>query len=106
MLKLHRYLDAPEAQNIIDKDPEYFAEDTELLGGCASTGRSLTDLKSVECLDHFMECRYAEMEFVSNNPVSTAIEELDATCEHLEEIGPLEKEKYGTSLTMWRQALG
>ena len=105
MLKLHRYLDAPLAQNIIDNDSEYFAGDTDLLRECASTGMRLTDLTSVECLDHFMKCRYAEMEFVSNNPVGAARAELDETCEHLAKIGPLEKENYGMSLTRWRQAL-
>lgn len=105
ILKLHRYLDAPEAQNIIDKDSEYFAEDTELLSECASSGRRLTDLTLVECLDHFMECRYAEMEFVANNPIGTAVSGLEETCKHLEKMGPLEMEKYGTSLNRWREAL-
>lgn len=105
ILKLHRYIDAPEAQNIIDKDSEYFAEDTELLSECASTGRRMADLTLVECLDHFMECRYAEMEFVDNNPVNTAIGELEETCKHLEKMGPLEMQQYGTSLNKWRDAL-
>ncbi len=105
ILKLHRYLDAPEAQNIINKDSEYFAEDTELLSECVSTGRRLTDLTLVECLDHFMECRYAEMEFVTKNPISAALKELEETCKHLEKIGPLEMRKYGTSLNNWREAL-
>lgn len=105
ILKLHRYLDAPEAQNIINKDSEYFAEDTELLSECVSTGRRLTDLTLVECLDHFMECRYAEMEFVTKNPISAALKELEETREHLEKIGTQEMQKYGTSLNKWQEAL-
>jgi hypothetical protein len=105
ILKLHRYLDAPEAQNIIDKDSEYFAEDTELLSECISTGRRLTDLTLVECLDHFMECRYAEMDFVANNPISRAKDELKETYEHLKKIGPEELTKYGTSLNKWWESL-
>jgi hypothetical protein len=105
ILKLHRYVDAPEAQNIIDNDSEYFAEDTELLSECVSTGRRLTDLTLVECLDHFMECRYAEMDFVANNPVNSAKDELKETYEHLEKIGPEELRKYGTSLNNWQDVL-
>ena len=105
ILKLHRYLDAPEAQNIIDKDSEYFAEDTELLSDCASAGRNLTDLTLVECLDHFMECRYAEMEFVTKNPISAALKELEETRKHLEKIGPFEMQQYEASLSNWQEAL-
>jgi hypothetical protein len=105
ILKLHRYLDAPEAQNIIDKDSAYFAEDSPLLSECVSTGRRLTDLTLVECLDHFMESRYVEMEFVASNPLHAAKEELQETCEHLQKMGPLEMQEYGTSLAMWRDAI-
>ncbi len=105
ILKLHRYLDAPLAQNIIERDAEYFAEDTELLSDCVATGRNLNDLTLVECLDHFMECRYAEIEFVANNPISDALKELEETLEHLGKIGPEEMKKYGTSLNKWRETL-
>ena len=105
VMKLHRYLDAPDAQHIIERDPEYFADDTELLSECAATGRRLSDLTQAECLDHFMECRYAEMEFVSNNSLASAARELGETCDHLERIGPIEANKYGVSLKRWADAL-
>jgi hypothetical protein len=52
-----------------------------------------------------MECRYAEMDFVANNLVSNAKDELNETYEHLEQIGPEELKKYGTPLNKWREAL-
>ncbi len=105
VLKLHRYLDAPTAQHIINKDPEYFARDSDLLAECANSGKKLTDLTVIECLDHFMECRHMEMQFVFNNTMSAAVAELEETCKHLEKIGPFEKEKYGDSLNRWKTVL-
>ena len=52
-----------------------------------------------------MECRYAEMNFVVNNSIDNAVSELEETCKHLDKIGPLEKEKYGTSLNKWQTIL-
>ena len=103
--KVHRYLDAPAAQNLIEADPDYFASDTDLLGDCVESGRQLTDVTLVEALDHFMECRYAEIQFVTRHAASEAIAELEETCQHLTQVGPLESTKYGTSLARWADTL-
>lgn len=105
--KLHRYLDAPTAQHIIEKDSEHFASESEFLYECATTTKNLQDdeVTLAQCLDHFMESRQAETQFVANNGIEEAIEELQETCEHLKEIGPAEREEYGNSLERWREAL-
>jgi len=105
VLKLHRYLDPPAAQHIIEVDPEYFASDSELLSECVGIGRGLSDLTLSECLDHFMECRLSEMTFVNTSPLEEAAAELEATVAHLGAIGPLEREQYGESLAKWAQVL-
>lgn len=103
--KVHRYLDAPAAQRLIDTDPDYFAS-TDLLAEYASGRKRLADdLTLMEALDHFMECRYNEIQFVADAPVAQALAELETTCEHLEAIGPLEYERYGTSLRRWADSL-
>ena len=104
--KLHRYLDPPTAQHIIEEDPEYFAADSELLSECVGVGRNLAELSLAECLDHFMECRLAEMMFVNTNPLASAVAELKETVQHLEAIGPLEVQQYGSSLGRWAEVLG
>ncbi len=104
LLKLHRFLDAPAAQALIENDPEYFGGDTDILADCVASNRSLTDLSLDECLDHFMECRKLEMDFVSSQPVAVSIAELRETIDHLKPM-PLESEKYGTSLHHWIAAL-
>ncbi len=104
ILKLHQFLDAPAAQALIDRDPEYFANDTDLLSECAEGERPLDDLGLAECLDHFMECRKLEMDFVASEPIESAIEELTETVERMAEM-PLEREKYGKPLSRWIAAL-
>jgi hypothetical protein len=104
VLKLHRFLDAPAAQALIDRDPDYFGNDTDILADCLDANRSLNDLHLDECLDHFMECRKIEMDFVGNNTIAEAIAELRATLEHLKPM-PLEREKYGRSLEHWIAAI-
>jgi hypothetical protein len=105
VLKLHRYLDGPLAQTLIDKDAEYFGMDTELLAGCVDGQRPLTTLSQAECLDHFIECRKMELDFVSSNSVGNAIQEIEDTLDHLDEVGPLERMNYGASLERWRDAI-
>ena len=105
--KLHRYLDAPTAQHIIDKDTAYFSSGSSFLSKCVSSGKKLTDsnISLSECLNHFMECRYAELKFVANNPIEIAIGELQETYSHLKKIGPQELENFGNSLDRWQLAL-
>jgi hypothetical protein len=105
ILKLHRYLDPPVAQDLIERDPEYFASDTELLDECVVARRSLRDLGREECLDHFMECRKAELSFVASANKDKAVAELKETVRHLKTIGPEEEERYGAPLRRWIAAL-
>jgi hypothetical protein len=105
VLKLHRYLDPPLAQALLDKDAEYFGGDTDLLSECVEAKRSLETLSQAECLDHFMECRRQEIDFVTSNPASAALAEIDETLKRLEAIGPLEKQRYGASLKKWRDTV-
>lgn len=105
ILKLHRYLDPPHAQDLLDKDAEYFAMDTDLLAACVNARRSLTDLTPAECHDHFMECRQSEIEFVSSQSVGDAIAELQETVDRLASVGELESAEYGPSLGRWGAAI-
>lgn len=105
MPKLHQFLDAPVAQTIIDIDKDYFGSGTDVLEACVSTDRPLSSLSLEECLDHFMECRANEIEFVRNNALSHAVEELQATIEKLQ-AHKLEREKFGVPLERWISALG
>lgn len=102
--KLHRYLDPAAAQALIERDPEYFAYDSDLLGECVDSNRSLLDLSQAECLDHFIECRAYEIAFVQNFDINAVVDEFSRTCERLKQIGQLEYEKYGTSLDCWSKA--
>jgi hypothetical protein len=104
-LRLHRYIDAPALQNIIDKDREYFGNDTEIMSGCIESHRSVDELTNAECLDHFIECRKQELDFVETHTIAEAISELKETFRHLSSIGPLEEEKFGTNLQNWWEAL-
>jgi len=105
VLKLHRYLDPPLAQVLLGRDPEYFGGDTELLSECVDAHRPLDTLSQAECLDHFLECRKQELEFVGSYPASAAIAEIDETLKRLKAVGPMEKERYGTSLKKWRDVV-
>lgn len=106
LLKLHRYVDSSVAQSLIERDPEYFGCDTEIVSGYVESGESLVKMEQGEALDHFMECRQLEIDFVQANPIQSAIAELRETIEHLKTIGKLEFDKYGTSLANWADSLG
>jgi len=105
LLKLHRYLDAPKAQDLIDRDPEYFGGDSEIVAGYVDSGDSVVDMSQAEALDHFMECRKQELDFVQSESLDAAMAELEETTSRLKEIGPQEAESFGKSLTNWREAM-
>lgn len=104
ILKLHRFLDAPAAQALIDIDPDYFGNDTDILADCVASERSVEKLRLDECLDHFMECRKIEMDFVATKPLEEAMYELAETIKRLASK-PQEREKYGISLENWLAAI-
>jgi hypothetical protein len=104
LLRLHRFLDAPNAQAMIERDPDYFGLDTDILAECVASGRPVSDLTNEECLDHFLECRKLEVEFVSNQPLASAVDELGETLERLS-AWPLERDRYGASLERWRNSI-
>lgn len=103
--RLHRYLDAPEAQHLLDEDPDHFATGSDLLSECAERKRNLGDLSQEESLEHFMECRSDEIAFVERRGIEAAKMELRTTLERLDGIGQLEREKYGSSLERWLEVL-
>jgi len=104
ILKLHRFIDAPAAQALIDQDPEYFGEDTDILANYVQSNQPLDDMSQEEALDHFMECRKLEVDFVMENDLATASGELRETLKRLDEM-PLERERYGDSLETWADVL-
>jgi hypothetical protein len=104
MPRLHKYLDVPAAQNLLDKDADYFAGDSDLLSECASGGRPLADLSQEECLDHFLECRRDEIAFVDLQGLAPARAELQETLNKLTGVGPFERQTYGPSLEQWHAA--
>ncbi len=101
MPRLHKYLDVPAAQNLLDKDADYFAGGSDLLSECASGGRPLADLSQEESLDHFLECRRDEIAFVDRQGLAPARAELKETLSKLTGVGPLERQTYGPSLERW-----
>jgi hypothetical protein len=105
MLKLHRYLDPPVAQNLIDKDPEYFGTDTEFMSDCLGNGRSMVDANLAECLDHFLECRNIEMETIKKKTKEQVIDDLEETIGRLQGVGRLESEQFSPALQNWVAAL-
>jgi len=105
VLKIHRFLDAPAAGDLIEKDQGYFGRDTEVLSACLDGGGAISEISQDECLDHFLECRQLEMEFAASHSRDEGIAELRETVERLERIGPLEAKKYGASLKRWAAAL-
>ncbi len=105
VLKLHRYVGADEAQTLVDANPEYFAEDTELFAEVRESGRRLNTVTLAEALDHFMVCRQIEQEAIDESTTTELAAELSETVEHLEEISPLVSQKYGESLARWQAVL-
>ncbi len=105
LLKLHRYVDAPTAQSLIDRDPDYFGNDSEIVAGYVDAGKSVVDMSLEETLDHFMKCRKQELEFVQTRPLDDAISELKETGSRLTAIGPLEEKKFGAPLARWQEAI-
>lgn len=106
LLKLHRYVDAPTAQSLIDRAPEFFGYDTDVLARYVESRTSVIDMSQQEALENFMESRKLELTFVSENPIDSAIAQLQATVQQLREIGELELEKFGQSLNRWVKAIG
>lgn len=105
ILKLHRYVDAATAQNLIDRDPDYFGNDSDIVAGYVASGESVIDMSNQESLDHFMECRKQELDFVESYSLDEALAELDETVGRLKMVGQLESEKLGRSLQCWCQVL-
>lgn len=103
--RLHRYLDAPAAQDILDRDADYFASGSDLLLACVESDRPLDDLSQEECLDHFMECRSDEIALLAAQGLDAARAELAETVARLDALGPLQKERYGDSLQRWLDAI-
>lgn len=103
--QLHRYLDPQLAQSLIDSKPEYFIADFEILDNCYNSGRPLDSLSREECLDHFMECRKREMDFVHENTIHEISAQLSETIDVLSDIGPIESRRYGSSLQTWTNTL-
>jgi len=103
--KLHRFLDPAGAQTLVDRGTDYFTSDSDLLSEYALAKKPLTQVQSQEALDHFMECRQQEIEFVRANSVEALTAELDQTVLALSDIGGLELEIYGQSLGRWSNIL-
>jgi hypothetical protein len=104
LLKLHRYVDAADAQHLVERDPEYFGSDTDIVAGYIDSGVSLVEMALDEALNHFMECRRQEIDFVESHPLPAIVAELEVTISRLGDIGTLEREKYGASLAKWKAA--
>ena len=103
--QLHRYLDPQFAQSFIDSNPEYFISDFDILDNCYNSGRPLASLDREECLDHFMECRKREIDFVREHTVDEICAQLSETLDILKDIGQIELARYGSSLHTWINAL-
>jgi hypothetical protein len=105
MPKLHRFINPAEAQILIEKDAAYFTADSELLTEYAAANKPLTAIQPAEALDHFMDSRDQEIQFVRQNSEDVITAELRETIKRLNKIGQLEAERYGISLSRWTDAL-
>lgn len=99
--KLHRFLNPAEAQSLITADAAYFTADSDLLTEYAASKKPLTEVQPQEALDHFMESRYQEMQFVRDHLEAEIAGELRETVRRLNDIGELEAERFGVSLARW-----
>jgi hypothetical protein len=64
VLKLHRYLQANEVQELLDLFGDYFAEDSDLLSSVMSSGGTALAINQEQANEHFLACRAAELAFV------------------------------------------
>ena len=103
--KLHRFIGAPQVQSLIDRDPDYFGSDSELLSNCIEGQQPVTEVVLGEALEHFMECRRAELDFIESKGLPAARIELAETIEHLKALGKLELDEYGSSLQRWSNVI-
>jgi hypothetical protein len=103
--KLHRFLDPARAQSLVNRDPEYFGADSELIEECLKTNRPLGGVSANEALEHFMECRDDELAFVESHDLDDVRNELATTISRLKELGGLERDEYSPSLQAWKEAL-
>lgn len=99
--KLHRFLNPAEAQGLIAADAAYFTADSDLLTEYATSKKPLTEVPPQQALDHFMESRYQEMQFVRDHSETEIADELRETVRRLSDIGELEAERFGLSLARW-----
>lgn len=102
--KLHRFLEPAKASDLINKNPDHFTSDSDLLSECVAANRPLSDVTQEEALDHFMECREQELEFVANNDIEQICAVLKETIKILEGMGEVEKKSYGESLGAWSES--
>lgn len=102
--RLHRFLESAKVQALMDYDSDAFSADSTLLQTSVANARPIQSISLEEALDHFMECRKAELEFVSKNTQSEIAAELTVTIKVLQKMGDLGKD-YLSSLTVWREAI-
>jgi len=103
--KLHRFLEPAKAQALLDTAPDYFGEDSDLLAECVESNRPLNSILLAEALDHFMECRSAELQFVANSDIAAIEQRLSDTQKVLKEKSGLIGQEVGKHLGAWREAL-
>lgn len=102
--KLHRFLEPAKAQLVINADPDHFASDSDLLAECVASKRPLDAISLEEALDHFLDTRRQELEFVKQHPIEEILRKLSETIVILENLGELER-SFARSLSSWRDAL-
>lgn len=103
--KLHRFLNPVEAQSLIAADQDYFTADSDLLSDFSAAKRPLIEVQSAQATDHFMESRYQEIRFVKDHTEADIVAELRETVKRLSDIGELEAQRFGTSLSKWANAI-
>lgn len=104
--KLHRFLDAPKADDLLERDTEgYFSSDSEFLSEIVDSGDLLEDVAQSRALHHFVDTRDQEINQAEASSVSELIDELFSTVQVLQGLGDLDYEDYGRPLERWAQAL-
>lgn len=99
--KLHRYFTDIEAQSLLDNVNQRWFRCT--CNTCASR-RRVTNLTSQELLDHFLNVRVQELQYVGNNGMDAVVAQMDETFTRLSRYPYIPLDRY-EHLQEWSEAL-
>lgn len=102
--RLHRFLEPTEAQTLVTQNAAFFTEGSTLLMHLVANNIGFDNITTEQALNHFMECRRNEMDFVTKSTVAQIRAELDATVAIIDGLGLIEQ-GYQKSLGLWSKSM-